>query len=282
MSHTLYSATGCVRCKIVKTFMEEKEINYTEVDFKADGMDDFRKFYRSNRKHIFRGKDGVEFPVYSDGKVIRQGAGVVLAYLQAKGALDNTFTRSELTHDWLDGINISTLDETVMNDFTIVLSHLKANGLKLQINSDGRNSNVLKTLLDNSLCDRLLVEIKGPVSLYPAIVGTAITKESLSESLRLATQFPDYTFFSTILPLIRKTDGKTAIEYLSPEEVGATAQFIESATGSKKHPYQLVPCDPSTLADERLHNIELLPQPAFYKYRTAARRYQVMTEIKKI
>ena len=70
MGYTIYSVTGCVRCKIVKGFMEERSFDFVERDMKADGEEDFRKFYAANRRSIYRGTDGIEFPILTDGREI--------------------------------------------------------------------------------------------------------------------------------------------------------------------------------------------------------------------
>ena len=83
MSNAIYTATGCARCKITKQFMQENGIDYEEYDFKGEGKEAFSRFYRANRSDIYRDKDGVEFPVFTDGKAIRQGVSVVIGYLLA-------------------------------------------------------------------------------------------------------------------------------------------------------------------------------------------------------
>ena len=79
MSITLYTAPDCLRCKIVKGFLAEHQIAYETVDFKADAQT-FNTFYRANRKAIYRNPEGVEFPLFDDGTVIKQGSGEVIAY----------------------------------------------------------------------------------------------------------------------------------------------------------------------------------------------------------
>jgi len=57
--------------------------------------------------------------------------------------------------------------------------------------------------------------------------------------------------------------------------------MIEAATGSKKHAYKLRAFDPQQAIDDRFRTLEPLPASAMFKYRTAARRYMVLTEIEK-
>jgi glutaredoxin/pyruvate-formate lyase-activating enzyme len=278
MTTTIYSATGCARCNITKKYMKENSIGYEEFDIKAEGKDDFSKFYRENRKDIFRDKDGVEFPVFTDGKVIRQGVSVVLGYLIAADALQGFIGRSVLHGEWLDGIDISGGDPKHTEKLVQVLRYLKKSGLKIQAVNSGRNSQVLETVLQEGLADRLIMDVKGPAALYQNISGLPIEDDELKRSIRLATTAPEYSFYTTIVPVVRSEE---TVEYLSPEEVGATAQLIEEASGNKKNPYTLCSFDPKTSGDERLSSLEPLPSSALFKYRTAARRYQVMTDIAK-
>ena len=59
MQITIYTATGCTRCKIVKRFMEERDITYVEKDMKAEGKEEFQSFYKANRSAIFRDRKSV-------------------------------------------------------------------------------------------------------------------------------------------------------------------------------------------------------------------------------
>ena len=278
MTHQIYSAAGCPRCRITKRFMKENGMDYEEYDIKADGKDAFAEFYRAHRSEIYRDKDGVEFPVYTDGSVIRQGVSVVIGHLMAGNGLDGFIARSTLHGEWINGFNISGGDPSRAGDLLKVMAYLKQNGLKIVLATDGRNPEVLKAVHDENLGDRMVMEVKGPADLYQALTGEPIDPNSLETSIRLAAQFPTYQFYSIVAPMISK-DG--TIRYLTPEEIGETAKTIEKATGSKKHPYELRPFDPAGAVDERLKTVELLPSSAFFKYRTAARRYMVMAEISK-
>lgn len=278
MKNTIYSATGCARCNITKKYMRENSIEYEEFDFKAEGKDAFSKFYRENRPDIFRDKDGVEFPVFTDGKVIRQGVSVVIGYLIAGDDLRGFIGRSELHGEWLDGINISGGDSAHTEQLIQVLGHLKESGLKIQVVTSGRNSEVLAAVLQKGLLDRVIMEVKGPAPLYQQINGVAVDEEDVKRSIKLSSTAPDHRFFTTIAPVVRSDD---EIDYITPGELGETAQLIEEASGSKKNLYSLCIFDPQKSEDERFQSMEMIPSSALFKYRAAARRYQVMTEIEK-
>ena len=276
MSNEIYTATGCVRCKITKRYLKENDIGYDEFDFKAEGKENFAQFYRSNRKNIFRDQDGVEFPVFFDGTEIRQGVSVIIGYLLSQGKLDGFVSRSLLHGGWIDGFDISGGDPAQVDHLVSLLSYLKANSLKIQVTTNGRNASVLETLLAKNLCDRVIMEVKGPAGLYQKLAGQEITESELKQSIQLAATASEYAFYTTIAPLERARD---RVEYLTSEELGETAKLIEEATASKKHPYELRTFDPQSSTDEQQKAMEPLPSSALFKYRTAARRYQVATEI---
>ena len=103
MGITLYTAPDCIRCKIVKSFLAERGQTWDTVDFKADAKD-FNAFYRANRKSIYRNPEGVEFPLFDDGTVIKQGSGEVVAYLLAGRDLECCVTRSDMLHGKISGL----------------------------------------------------------------------------------------------------------------------------------------------------------------------------------
>jgi pyruvate formate lyase activating enzyme len=258
--------------------MENQGIPFEEMDIKSDGKEAFSKFYRANRTSIYRGEHGVEFPVFSDGKSIRQGLAVILAYLQSGIKLDGFVGRGELTKEWVDGLHVSGGEASLSEEFISILHLLKRQGFKLQLTSNGKNPEILERVVEQKLGDRMIMEVKGPADLYSLLLGEEITPEEVEQSISLTAKFPEYRYF-TILTPIERSDG--SISFLTPDEIGSTAQMIEVATGSKKHPYTLRSFDSQVGSNERFKDIEPLPGPSMFKYRTAARRYQVMTEIEK-
>lgn len=278
MTNIIFTATGCARCKITKRFLQQQNIAYDEFDIKAEGKEAFAKFYRENRKAIYRDADGVEFPVFYDGSVIRQGVGVVIGHLIAGDGLSGFIKRSTLHGEWIDGFHISDGNPANAGDLFEVLTFIKQNGLKIEATTDGRNAEVLKQVMDKGLADRMVMEVKGPQALYASLLGQEIASDEISQSIVLVAKFPEYAFYTTVAP-VKRAD-KT-VSYLTPEEIGETAKMIEDASGSKKHPYRLRRFDPKTAPDHRTSSVEALPENAMFKYRTAARRYQVMTEIEK-
>lgn len=275
MSNQVYSATGCVRCKILKSFLSSQGIPYEEYDMKAEGKEQFQAFYKNNRKYIYRGEHGVVFPIYTDGQAIKQGMTATLGYAYGGSQLDGFFSVGSLSKEWVDGIHISDGDARYSEEFLGVLRYLKKNNLKLQVDTDGRNSELLKQVLDEKMADVLVVNVLGPSEMYSQILGQDVKAEEISQSIALAAKVPETRFQTPVMPFMR--DGKA--DYVAPGEVADAAKMVEDQTGSKKNKYVIRPVDPQKMNDEKLKELEPLSKTQLFKYRTAARAYQVMAEI---
>jgi len=271
MSLIIFTSTGCARCKTAKSFLDDKGVSYEENDIKGDGREAFNLFYRENRPRIYRGKEGVEFPILFTGEKIIQGVGEILGWLQAGENLKGFIHRSELSHGWIDGLNISTGTRDFGDDFLTVLRYLKKQGLKIQLESYGRNADLLEVVIRENLVDRIIFDLLGTAKIYEAITGRPLKREELVQSIVLAIQAPDYKFVLTMRP-VKRNDGKLA--FITPEEAAQAAALVEQTTGNKKHPFFIRALSPSPELD-----IAPLPHTALFKYRTACRRYMVMAEI---
>ena len=181
----------------------------------------------------------------------------------------------------MDGIHVSEGDPSLADDLITVLSYIKKNGLNLQLDTDGRNASVLEKLLERQLGDRVVMEVKGPLTLYAGILNKEIDPEEIKSTIRLVAKFPEYRFQTTVAPVVRQEEGTQTIRYLTPEEIAETAKLIQEVTGSNKQPYLLRLFDPGTASDQRLKSVEKMPPNALFPYRSAARRHQVLTEIEK-
>lgn len=273
---TIYSATGCTRCRIVKNFMEEKGINYVDKDMKAEGKGDFQKFYAENRKAIYRGEQGVEFPIITDGTVIKQGIGASLAYLQSGDKLDGFFSVGSLHQEWVDGIHVSGGKPESGEEFLAVLRYLKKNNMKLQIDCNGRNSRILKQIQAENLASVIIMEVIGMPELCREVYGPDISAEEVVQSIQTAINIPEYRFQATVVPI--RQNG--AVRYLTPDEVAESAKLLENLTKSNKRPF-LIRLFPLQEKSENKLGIEPLSANDLLAYRSRSRKYQVLTEIEK-
>jgi len=281
MSITIYSATGCVRCRIVRQLLNERGRTFQDHDALAEGKQAFRSFYQNNRQKIYRGPEGVEFPIYYDGEVVRQGLPAVAAHLIGGPALNGFFKPGTLHGQWLDGIHISDGDPAWAEDFLEVLAYLKKQNFKIQIDTNGVNADLLASVIERGLADRVIMEVKGPVELFDSLFEHPVDPAEIEKSIALVAKCSDYGYVTTIAPVTRQTEDAGQISYLTPAEVAAAAQLIKKAAGDNRQPYGLRFIDPKAADDKKLPTLEALPQNAQFKYRSEARKYQFKTEILK-
>jgi pyruvate formate lyase activating enzyme len=281
MNFVLFTAAGCARCNITKKFMRERGIAYEEHDAVGEGKDLFGQFYRAHRGAIYRGREGVEFPVLADGAEVRQGVAAVVGWLLAGPKLAGFIGRSELSKGWVGGLRVSRGNPSATHELVAVLGVLKKHGLKLQLDTDGRNASVLEKLLEKGLGDRLVMDLKGPQALYSTLLGAQVDPAEIGRTMALAARFAEYRFETTVAPVPASGGEPGATYYLTPEEIAETAAWLKEATGSHRQPYILRLFDPQAHPDDRFSSVEKLSPNALLRHRTAARRHQVLTEIEK-
>jgi pyruvate-formate lyase-activating enzyme len=279
MPITIYSAKGCLRCKIVKQFLNDSGRTYEDVDALDEGRDTFRTFYQNHREQIYRGPDGVEFPIFNDGETVRQGLPMVLAHLIAGPGLNGFFSHGSLHGQWVDGIHISGGDPAHGEKLLEALTLLKKQRLKLQIDTNGVNAALLEQVLERNLADRVAMEVKGPLELYDSLLVQPVDPDEVIRSIALVSRCDDYYFYSVVAPIFR---GKGDLEppgYITPEEIAGAALLIKEAAGDNRQPYRLKALDPRTADDARLQGCEALAKNELFKYRTMARKHQFKTEL---
>lgn len=273
MTYTLFSAAGCVRCSIAASFMEERGMSYEKSNIHGQGKEPFKRFYRDHRSAVTRGPDGIAFPILFTGDAVIQGLGPVLAFLQAGSALDPFVTLDDSPHGWISGLDLSAQPMPDGTDFLAVVRFLKGNALKIQVDTCGRNPHILKSVITAGLCDKVVFTLHGPVSRYEDLTGLPLDESDLSESLPLLTLVKDYSIFLLVQSVSTPQGPGVSI---TPEEAAQAALLVETATGSKKHPFFIHPLAPlpgSGLAP--------LTAPELFKYRTLCRRFMVLADIRK-
>jgi glutaredoxin len=281
MSITIYSAPGCVRCRVAKQFLNERGLRFRDRDALGDGKAAFRSFYQNNRQKIFRGPEGVEFPIYYDDDVIRQGLPAVVAHVIGGPALNGFFKPGRLHGQWLDGIHISDGAPARGGDLLEVLTYLKKQSFKIRIDTNGVNADLLASVLELRLADRVIMEVKGPPNLYDLLLQQPVDPAEIEKSIALVSKCSDYGFVTTIAPVVRQKGDPGQISYITPAEIAATAELIKKAAGDNRQPYGLRLFDPESAQCQKVRPLDSLSQNSLFKYRSEARKYQFKSEIMK-
>lgn len=273
MGKTLYTATGCARCRIVVSFMDDRDIAYEKSDILAEGKEQFKTFYKEHRPDITRGPEGIEFPILFTGDAVIQGLGRILARLQAGDALDGFVKPAAASPGWVTGLDLSDSYLHDESDLLAVVRFIKAKGLKVQVYTNGRNPHVLAALVQENLCDKIVFTLHGPAVRYKELTGLPIEESDLVQSLSLITAAADYTI---LLPVQPVTTAQGPGMSITVEEAAEAAALVEKATGSKHPPFFIQP-----LAPPPGSGLDALNPPQLFKYRTQCRRFMVRAEILK-
>lgn len=101
----------------------------------------------------------------------------------------------------LEGICITGGEPTLQKDLPELLSQLKAYNLKIKLDTNGLNPNVLETLLYRNLLDYVAMDIKNSLSKYAITAG--ISADLLPNILKsveiLQSSKIDYEFRTTVI-----------------------------------------------------------------------------------
>ncbi|MFA7166841.1 MAG: hypothetical protein WC124_13510 [Desulfoplanes sp.] len=278
MGITIYSQTGCIRCKVVKDFMNNNGIAYDEHNLKAGGKKAFQKFYRENRPDIFRGPHGIVFPMLTDGETIYQGIGACIGFLQAGKKLKGFLTAGVLHQHRVDGIHISEGDPKYGDNLLGVLRYIKHElHMKTFMDTDGRNSTILEKILREKLGDNVVMKVLGSKKTYEQILGPDIDMNDVKKTINLVSEFPENCFKTIVIPI---TDGDKNVRYLDVNEVAGAAHLLEEVTNSKTVPYHIEAFDLEDPANRRFNSLQHMDFMSLLPYRNVARRYQFLTTIK--
>jgi pyruvate formate lyase activating enzyme len=279
MSTTLYTATGCLRCRLVRQFLNKHNLSYREHDALKQGKDAFRLFYQANREKIYRGSDGIEFPVYCDNDLIRQGLPAVIGHLMARTSVNGFFTHGQRHGQWIDGVDLSGGDPAYGEKFLDVLTYLKSQGFKIQVDTNGMNADLLTAVITQGLADCIIMEVKGALDQYSWLCQQPVDPAQIQKSILAVSKFDQSRFVTTIAPIVRQAGNSPQVSYLTPEEVAEAAKLIETVTNDNRQPYWLRFLDPKDSDDEHVRLFEALAPTERFKYRSRARQHQFKTEI---
>lgn len=272
--NTLYTAPDCIRCKIVKSFFAEKNIEYKTLDFKGDAQE-FNAFYRANRNRIYRNPEGVEFPLFDDGTVIKQGSGEVIAYILAGESFAEcgAITRSDLLHGWISGLYISSCPDEQEDNFIEVVKQLAAGGLQICLQSDGRKADFLEKLLALQGIKKVQLNILGSNDVYNTMFGQSITQEDLAKSIALVqtSNCGEIRFLAS--PINR--DGGWA--WPSRTEVSGSAKMVFEACNDHQLSFNVTQVTAGM--PQGLQGLEPVSDAIMLKYRSAIREFLFKADI---
>ena len=128
--------------------------------------------------------------------------------------------------EFLDGVVITGGEPTLHPDLPDLIRELRKTGLKIKLDTNGSNPEMLKDLIESNLVDYIAMDIKAPLnSKYEDLIGCAAPLEKIKESISLTMRSGiDYEFRTTVVPIL-----------LTADDIELIAAFIG---GSRKYALQ--------------------------------------------
>ncbi len=150
----------------------------------------------------------VDFPGHIAAVLFTTGCNFSCGYCHnapLMGKREAGLTSDELTravirfkqHDWIDGVTISGGEPTLVEHLPALVMWLKEQGLKVKLDTNGSNPDMLETLLDT--LDYVAMDIKCALSSYPEFVSYHHTDRIERSAALLKTWDKPYEFRTTIL-----------------------------------------------------------------------------------
>ena len=126
----------------------------------------------------------------------------------------------------LDGVCISGGEPTLQRDLPVFCEKIKKLGLCVKLDTNGTNPDMLKTLVNNGLCDYVAMDIKNAKEHYSDIVGISnYDTNKVEQSVEfLLKNHVDYEFRTTLIK-----------DYHTPSDMESIGRWIK---GAKKYALQ--------------------------------------------
>ncbi|MCK9595978.1 anaerobic ribonucleoside-triphosphate reductase activating protein [Candidatus Pacearchaeota archaeon] len=141
---------------------------------------------------------------------------------------------------WINAVVISGGEPTIQFSIQEFIRKIKIRGLAVKLDTNGNYSSILDKFLEENVIDYVAMDVKGPISLYPKIIGRDFIDErdNIGKGLVAVSKFPDYEFRTTIIPIY----DNEKIRWMTPREIGQTAKLISNWTeGAENIKYFLQP-----------------------------------------
>lgn len=143
----------------------------------------------------------------------------------------------------LDGVCVTGGEPTMHKYLPEFLMKIKNRGLKIKLDTNGTNPEMLANIIDNKLADYIAMDIKGPLEDYEKICGCEVDAEKIKKSIEQVKRMFDYEFRLTAVPgLINKENIGKIGELLRGSKRMFLQQFVSSVdlidfTLQNKTPY---------------------------------------------
>lgn len=122
--------------------------------------------------------------------------------------------------EFLDGIVVTGGEPTIHKDLPALIRRIKGLGVKVKLDTNGTDPDMLKDLIDAKLIDFVAMDLKAPLDeTYNELAGAKVDIEKVKRSIRIIMESGiDYEFRTTMVPIM-----------LKPEDYERMAAYVGTA-----------------------------------------------------
>lgn len=132
---------------------------------------------------------------------------------------DELFEFLKSREGFIDGVCVSGGEPTVNKELPEFLKKIKALGLKVKLDTNGTNPEMLRELINSKILDKVAMDIKGKPEDYDEITGVKVDISKIKESVEILKNSDiDYEFRITLLP-----------DYHSQEDLITIGEWLKGA-----------------------------------------------------
>jgi pyruvate formate lyase activating enzyme len=167
---------------------------------------------------------------------------------------ENILAQLEKNKNFIDGVVITGGEPTLLEGLADLCRKVKEKGFLVKIDTNGSNPEVLWELNKLKIIDSIAMDVKAPKEFYSGVAGRDVRLEDIEKSIKIVSQFPDYEFRTTIIPLKKREE--EGFNFMSIEDVLKIAKWIVEITGLNNHKFFLQKFVPREdgLIDKRLED----------------------------
>ncbi|GAB6138084.1 anaerobic ribonucleoside-triphosphate reductase activating protein [Halanaerobaculum tunisiense] len=126
----------------------------------------------------------------------------------------------------IDGIVITGGEPTLQPGLFNFINQVKDKGLKVKLDTNGSNPELLSNLINQELLDYIAMDVKAPFSKNELIIGKSGFESSISKSIEIIkNSIIDYEFRTTVVPTLH--DDKI-IDEIGKLISGANQHYIQN------------------------------------------------------
>ncbi len=151
--------------------------------------------------------------------------------------------------EFLDGVVITGGEPTIHSDLPDLVRHIKDLGVKVKLDTNGTNPEMLGDLIDSGLLDYVAMDIKAPLNdRYEDVCGVPVNIEMIKRSIEVLERSNiDHEFRVTVVPiLLTSGDIESIAAYIGGAKKLAIQQFHPKNTLDPNFAV-VKPYDPGTI-----------------------------------